>query len=115
MAGDDTTGDDTVGMRRVLGSRMGNLVLLGDEVSLLKAATVQGTVSSRGRTLGDDVACDFFCEAGLVQRAGDELRLTDLGWRVARKLIDSGARGVVAIPASELMAEPVASEPASAA
>lgn len=94
---------------------MGNLVLLGDEVSLLKAAALVGTVSAHGRTLGDDVACDFFCEAGLVHRAGDELRLTELGWCVARKLIDSGARGVVAIPASELVAEPAASNPASAA
>ena len=94
---------------------MRNLVLLGDEVSLLKAAALQGAVSTRGKTLGDDVACDFFCEAGLVNRAGDELRLTELGWRVARKLVDSGARGVVAIPASELVAEPAAAEPASAA
>lgn len=87
---------------------MGNLVLLADEVALLKAAAIQGRVNAAGRTLGDDVACDFFCEAGLVHWAEDELQLTELGWRVARKLIASGARGVVAIPASELQTESAA-------
>ena len=74
---------------------MGKLVLLGDEVSLLKAAALVGTVSAHGRTLGEDVACDFFCEAGLVHRAGEELRLTELGWCVARKLIEELGGAVV--------------------
>ncbi|AMV19191.1 hypothetical protein [Planctomyces sp. SH-PL14] len=81
---------------------MKGLVLLGDEVALLKFAAKDGVLSRTGPTLGHEIACEFFCEAGLAEAVGDELRLTPLGRAVSQKLIDSGASGTVSIPRSVL-------------
>lgn len=87
---------------------MENLVLLGDEVALLKLASLKGVLSAYGCSLSHEIACDFFCEAGLAKRREDELTLTAFGQRVARLLISRGADGMVSIPPSELERESAA-------
>jgi hypothetical protein len=81
---------------------MKELVLLGDEVALLKFAAKQGVLSRTGPTLGHEIACAFFVESGLAERHGDELRLTDFGQRLVNRLLETSSAGTVAIPRSVL-------------
>ena len=80
---------------------MESLVLLGDEVALLKLASLKGVLSAQGNSLSHEIACDFFCETGLASRQGNELTLTVFGQRVARLLIAKGAVGTISILPSE--------------
>ncbi|WP_075091251.1 hypothetical protein [Planctomyces sp. SH-PL14] len=83
---------------------MKGLVLLADEVTLLKGARRSGRLSRYGSTLGHDVACDFFCEAGVTDDHGDELRLTKFGTRLVDHLWDTGAAGTVVVSQAVLEA-----------
>lgn len=81
---------------------MQDLVLLSDEVSLLKQAALQSVVTRSGNALGREVACAFLCEQGLVERRDEGLRLTAIGHRIARKLIADGAAGTVWLQRAQL-------------
>jgi hypothetical protein len=81
---------------------MKRLVLLRDEVALLKVAAKHGVLNRTGPTLGHEIACDFFCEAGLAKASGEELRITEFGRAVAQKLVSSRVSGMVSIPRSIL-------------
>lgn len=45
------------------------LVLLMDQVALLKRVQTMGGLPRHGRTLGHEVVCDFFCCEGKVEEA----------------------------------------------
>ena len=77
---------------------MKGLVLLADEVALLKFAAKQGTLARTGETFSHEIACDFFCESGLAELQGDHVRLTAFGQRLAHRLISTAAAGTVSIP-----------------
>jgi len=81
-----------------VGWPMKGLVLLSDEVALLKFAATQGALRRTGETLGHEIACDFFCQSGLADLEGDQVRLTAFGQRLARRLISTSAAGTVSIP-----------------
>lgn len=81
---------------------MKGLVLLADEVALLKSAAKQGTLPRMGESFGYEVACDFFCVSGLAERQGDHVRLTAFGQRLAHRLISTAAAGTVSIPPAAL-------------
>lgn len=83
---------------------MKDLVLLPDEVALLKRAATQGSVTRSGPTLGHDIACDFFCETGLAEPDGDHIRLTHLGQRVANAFLCAGVSGTASISRCVLIA-----------
>ncbi|AMV16966.1 hypothetical protein VT03_03690 [Planctomyces sp. SH-PL14] len=76
---------------------MKDLVLLPDEVALLKFAAKQGALNRSGPTLSHDIACDFFCETGLAESDGDHIRLTQLGQRVANAFLCAGVLGTASI------------------
>jgi len=76
---------------------MQDLVLLRDEVAILKLAVTQGAVSRIGPTLGHEIACDFLCENGLAEPDGDDVRLTQVGQRVAETLLCAGVIGTASI------------------
>jgi len=79
-----------------------DLVLLRDEVALLKQSAAGGVVGGTERTLAQQIVCDYFCAEGLAERSGDDFRLTSWGDRLARKLIADGAAGTVWLLQSEL-------------
>lgn len=79
-----------------------DLVLLRDEVALLKLTSTQSVVSGTGGTLSQDGACDFCCQQGLGERQGEDFRLTPWGDCIARKLIRDGSVGAVWLLESQL-------------
>jgi len=81
---------------------MENLVLLADEVTLLKFASTQGTLAGKGESFSYEIACRFFCEVGLAEPFCDQLRLTPFGQRLAHRLVSMGVSGTVSIPSSVL-------------
>lgn len=81
---------------------MQDLVLLPDEVALLKQAAFQSVAMRTGNALGHAVGGAFLCEHGLVERRDEGLRLTAIGHRVARKLIADSATGTVWLQRSQM-------------
>jgi hypothetical protein len=77
---------------------MQDLVLLSEEVALLKQAALQSVAMRTRNALG----CEFLCEQGLVERRDERLRLTAIGHRVARKLIADSATGTVWLQRSQM-------------
>ncbi|AMV16442.1 hypothetical protein VT03_01040 [Planctomyces sp. SH-PL14] len=75
-----------------------DLVLMADEVRLLKQREMQGLWTRTPWTMGGGVVCKFLCEEGLAEVRDGEMKLSSLGHRLARKLIADGATGAVRIP-----------------
>lgn len=69
---------------------MKDLVLLADEVALLKFVATQEAVNRTGPTLSHEITCDFFCQVGLAELDGEQIRLTQVGQRVANTLLCAG-------------------------
>lgn len=74
------------------------LVLLADEVALLKLAAAEGLLVRTADASGHTIVCDFFCDSGMAARQGNQIRLTLFGKRLAHRLIATGASGTVSIP-----------------
>ncbi|AMV19581.1 hypothetical protein [Planctomyces sp. SH-PL14] len=83
---------------------MQDLVLLPDEVALLKRSALQGGLCGTHEDLSQEAAFEFFCEQGLAELRANGLRLTSWGNQVARELVEDGNVGVVRLRPSVLAA-----------
>lgn len=70
---------------------MQKLVLLPDEVALLKRVASNGIIDVSGVTVSEECACEYLCGSGFAELREDELRLTAEGRELARCFMLSGA------------------------
>ncbi|AMV16951.1 hypothetical protein VT03_03615 [Planctomyces sp. SH-PL14] len=84
-------------LRGALGWGMKDLVLLGDEIAILKLAAKQRVSLREGRTIAHETACEFLCDAGLARCHDEEIELTALGKGLAAWLVKQGISGPRAV------------------